>query len=71
MTPRRVLLKRLLKIYAALICGEMVFRTGSRPLRWRLKKRREKEHLISSGDSMSSSLQAGHQLASGGKTLIR
>ena len=35
------------------------------------ERKREKEHFISSGDSMSSSLQAGHQLASGGKILIR
>ena len=34
------------------------------------RKEREKEHFISPGDGVSSSFQAGHQLASGGKILI-
>ena len=67
MAPRRLLLAR----QEPHICGETVFLAGSSPLRRRLKKVRAKEQFISSGDSISSSLQAGHQLASGGKLLIR
>ena len=34
------------------------------------ERKREKEYLLSKGDGMSSSLQAGHQLASGGNIFI-